>query len=167
MKKSLYIIQNVFILTLILVVILGFIIFIYKVIHEKVDTSYLWNIQFSDLKVKEGSQKNKSDHKENTTDLEVTLKKEGEFYEAIMDIVNKGNLNAKIVKLKKNVTSTNDILKAQITYDDGKEIKKGDILKSGETKKVKIRIDYPQQKEKIYDELTLNFSLEINYKPVY
>ena len=99
--------------------------------------------------------------------LSVTLKNEGEFYEFTYKINNNGNLNAQISKIDKKIESKDGILIATITYADGTEIKEGDIINSKESKAVKIRIDYPKQEKKIYDELTLNMSFLVTFTPYY
>ena len=59
------------------------------------------------------------------------------------------------------------ILTYTIKYLDNSEIKKGDILESNDKKTIIVRIDYPKQKNKVYDKLELNLSLELQYKALY
>ena len=104
-------------------------------------------------------------YKSYTSDKIVSMNEE-EFYEYTIDIKNEGNLDAQISEINQEIKSTKNILVAKINYDDGTEIKKGDVLKSGDKKTVKVSITYPKQKEKIYDELTLELSFSLKYVPV-
>ena len=60
-----------------------------------------------------------------------------------------------------------NILEYTVTYLNGLSIDEGDTLLSNETKTLKIRIEYPHQKSKIYKTLNLKLSLNIEYSPIY
>ena len=167
MKKVLSSLENLLIISLLFVCVLVFIKFVYGINHETIDTKYLWNITYDDIKVTEGSTGGEVTNNTNNMNLSVTLKNEGEFYEFTYKINNNGNLNAQISKIDKKIESKDGILIATITYADGTEIKEGDIINSKESKAVKIRIDYPKQEKKIYDELTLNMSFLVTFTPYY
>lgn len=167
MKKGINALQNLLILTLLFVAILLLIKFVVKINNEKVNSSYLWNITFSNPQVKEGSQNGKITTDNETINFSVTLKNEGEFYEYTIDIHNKGSLDAEIAEITKKITSTKNILNANITYLDNSQINKGDVLKSGSKKTIKVSINYPKQKEKIYEELKLDLAFSIKYTPKY
>lgn len=166
MKKVISILESLLIIVLLFITILLSIKFIVKIKHEQIDSTYLWNITFSNPKIKEGSQDGEIKTNDNELNFSVTLKNEEEFYEYTIDIKNEGNLDAQISEINQEIKSTKNILVAQINYDDGTEIKKGDVLKSGDKKTVKVSITYPKQKEKIYDELTLELSFSLKYVPV-
>lgn len=140
--------------------------FVQKIDNETVDTNYMLNMVYSNLNVSEGSKQGDITLENNTLDLNVTLEKELEFYEFTIDVTNKGSLDAKISKLTNDITSDKNILQSKISYADDREIKIGDIIKSNETKTLKVRIDYPKQESKIYDALTLNMNLYIEYKAI-
>ena len=167
MKKVLSFLENLLIISLLFVCVLVFIKFVYGINHETIDTKYLWDITYSDIKVTEGSTGGEVKNDPNSVNLSVTLKNEGEFYEFTYKINNNGNLDAQIAKINKVIESKDNILQAKIIYEDGSEIHEGDIIKSKETKVVKVRIDYPKQEKKIYDELTLNLSFLITFVPYY
>jgi hypothetical protein len=57
MKKQIHIQKGLLILTAIFICSLFLVMFVYRITHEKVDTSYMWNIKLTNLKVKEGSEK--------------------------------------------------------------------------------------------------------------
>ena len=167
MKKVLSFLENLLVISLLFVCILVFIKFVYGINHETIDTKYLWDITYSDIKVTDGSTGGEVNNDANNLNLSVTLKNEGEFYEFTYQINNNGNFKAQIAKINKIIDSKDNILTATITYVDGTEIKEGDIIESKESKVVKIRIDYPKQEQKIYDELTLNLSFLITFVPYY
>ena len=135
-----------------------------KINKEKTDTTYIWNIYYHNIKVSEGSKEAKLEDKDGNISLELSLSKPKEFYEVVFDIDNKGTANAYISNIIKKIESTDDVLKCDITYLDGKEIKKGDKLFSKEKRTVKIRIEYPETKKKIYKELKLSLEFKIEYK---
>ena len=143
-------------------------IFLYKTTNkikkEKMDTTYIWNINYTNIKVTEGSKETELKEENGSFKIDLTLEKPKEFYEVTMDIENKGTADAYINNITEKVESTDDILKRQITYLDGKEIKKGDELLSGEKVTIKIRIEYPETKKKIYKKLKLSLNYKIEYK---
>lgn len=163
MKKQLHILKGLFILTTIFLASLLFIKFLYKINNEQIDTDYLWNIKFNNIIIEEGSQEGKIDFTDNNLSLEVELSKETEYYEFTIDIENSGTLNAKLDTINLAIDNPKNILKYQVTYLDGTTIKKGDIIESQSKKTIKIRIDYPKTKEKIYDALRLSLTLNMKY----
>ena len=167
MKKQLHILEGLLILTLILLLGLSVIRFIYNIKHEKIDTTTMWNIEFINLKVKEGSKEGIINLKNNTIDLDVSLEKPNEFYEFTIDVQNKGSLDAKITNYKINVDNQKDILKYRVTYLNDVSIDIGDILKSNETKTIKIRVEYPIDSPKTKESLNLKLSLKIEYSSIY
>ena len=167
MKKQIHILEGLLILIIILLLGLLTIKFIYHIRHEEVDTSYMWNINFTNLTVSEGSKKGTINLDNNSINLDVTLSKENEFYEFTIDINNTGSLDAEITKLLIDVDNPDNILEYTVTYLNGLSIDEGDTLLSNETKTLKIRIEYPHQKSKIYKTLNLKLSLNIEYSPIY
>ena len=79
MKKQLHILKGLFILTLIFILSLCLVTFTYKILHENVDTTYMWNINLTNLKIKEGSKKGNISIKDNKVTLDLTLKEENDF----------------------------------------------------------------------------------------
>lgn len=167
MKKQIHILEGLMILIVILIAGLLSIKFIYHINNEKMDTTYMWNINFNNLQVTNGSKKGEIELKDNTLNLNVTLEKETEFYEFTLDIENNGTLDAKLTELNLNVDNPKNVLTYKLTYQDGKEIKKEDILKSNTKETIIVRIDYPKQKNKIYESLSLSLSLNIQYTAIY
>lgn len=167
MQKAMKIIQYIEIIIITLITSLLLYRFVYKIHHEKVDTTYMWNINVKNIKVTEGSKNGEIIEKDNKLELKATLNQPKEFYEVTFDIVNEGTLSAYINKIYNQVDSTDNILKYYITYLDGREINKGDVLPPEKKKTIKIRIEYPEINSKIYKELQLNLQFKIFYKAVY
>ena len=167
MKKQLHILQGLIILIIILISGLLAIKFIYNINHEKMDTTYMWNINYDNLKVTEGSKKGNISLENNTLNMSVILEKEKEFYEFTLDVKNEGTLDAELKNINLKIENPKKVLTHKITYQDNTEIKIGDILKSNDNTTIKVRIDYPKQKETIYEKLELKLSLEIEYTAIY
>lgn len=163
MKKQIHILQGLFILTLILIATLLSIKFIYNIKNEKMDTEYLWNIKFANLQIKEGSKKGNINLKDNQLSLDVELEKENEYYEFTIDIENKGTLNAKLDSIILDIDNPKKILIYKISYLDGTSLNKGDILLSKSKKTILVKIEYPKQKEKIYELLKMSLSISLKY----
>ncbi|MBR4694405.1 MAG: hypothetical protein IKP07_06280 [Bacilli bacterium] len=167
MKKQIHILEGIIILLLILIASLLVIRFIYKINHETVDTDYMWNIEFDNLNITEGSTKGNLSLNDNVINLDVSLEKDTEFFEFTLDVTNKGSLNAKIEEVIVEKDADNDILKYNITYLDDVPINRGDIIRSHDKKTIKVRIYYPKQEQKIYEKLNLKLKLNISYVAVY
>lgn len=163
MKKQIHILEGMIILTIIFIFSLLTINFIHTIREQKFDSSYMWNIDFSNLQITKGSQEGEISLKDNNVSLQVELAKENEFYEFTLDVANKGTLDAKVSDINLDVKNDQNILNYSLTYLDDKHIEKEDLLKSGETKTIKVRIYYPIQKEKIYDALNLELNLNLEY----
>ncbi len=163
MKKQIHILEGLFILTIILVCSLLAIKFLYNRNNEKVDTKYLWDVKFTNLKTTEGSKEGTIKLENNQIILEVELEKENEFYEFSIDAENNGNLDAILDKINLNIENEKNILKYYLYYKDKIEIKKGDILKSKTKNTIVLRIEYPKQESKVYDALKISVSLNLKY----
>ena len=74
-----------------------------------------------------------------------SFSKTGDYIEYSFDVINDGTINAKLgwdpIKLKSDMYFKGHIIYT-ITYEDGTEVKKGDELNSGETKTIKVHIEY-------------------------
>lgn len=75
-----------------------------------------------------------------TTELE----KPGDYIEFSVNVVNYSNLDAKISEIAKSSLTEQEqkYLKYEVKYIDNSDIKEGQILKSKETKTIKIRLEY-------------------------
>jgi len=167
MKKQLHILEGIIILTFIFIASLLAIRFIYHINHEKLDTSYMLNINFDNLRINEGSKEGTAILENNMLFLDVTLNNEKEFFEVSVNIENTGTLNAILDIFEITNIKENNVLTYKITYLDGQEIKKNDLLKSHSKETIIIRIDYPKQDSKVYEALELSVSLKMQYKAIY
>lgn len=163
MKKQLHILKGHIILTIIFLSSLLLISFVYKILHQPVDTKYIWNINLTNLKIKEGSKKGNISLKDNKVVLDLTLEKEKEYYEFSFDIENTGTKDAILEEYNLEVDNKKNILTYSISYLNNESIKKGDVLSNNSTQTVKVRIDYPKQENKIYDKLNIKISLKLKY----
>ncbi len=167
MKKQMHILEGMIILIIIFIAGLLSIEFIYKIRHETMDTNYMWNISLNNLKVKEGSKNAHTSIEDNVLNFDITLENENEFYEATFDIENNGTLDAVLTQVQEQVNNSKNVLTYNIRYLDGDKINEGDILESNTKKTILIRIDYPEQKTKIYDALEIKITLSLEYKALY
>ncbi len=163
MKKQIHILEGMIILTVIFIFSLLTINFIHTIREQKFDSSYMWNINFTNLEVTKGSEDGTISLNDNAISLQVQFDKETEFYEFTLDVVNNGTLDAKIGEINLDVKNDKKILDYSLTYLDDKIIQKDDLLKAGEKKKIKVRIYYPVQKEKVYEALDLELMFNLNY----
>lgn len=163
MKKQLHILQGIIILLIILIISLLLIKFLYKINNEKIDTTYIWNLSLNNLNIK-GNEKSKTTINDNTITSEIILEKETDYYEYTFDITNKGTKKAKLNSLNIEANNPKNILVYTIKYIDNKEIKVGDIINSNDKKTIKVRVEYPKQKDKIYDEVKLLLNINFEYK---
>ena len=108
-----------------------------------------WDIHFKNLNVTDGSVTATvpAAIKPNKVDInyDVTLAKPGDFYEFRVVVVNDGTIDA---KLSANPTLSG-LTEAQkvysdykVTYNDGSAVAKGDKLKAGAEKTLKVRVEY-------------------------
>lgn len=162
MKKQIHILEGLFIIVFVFICSFLAIKFIYNVNHEKIDTSYMWNIEMSNIVISDGSVDGDISLEDNEVILDVVFKSDGSFYEFSFNISNNGSLDAYLINENLVAQVDNDCLNYAISYSNGTEIKEGDILESNETKNIVVRIEYPKQDDKVYKELNLklNFSLE-------
>lgn len=167
MKKQIHILQGIIILTFIFIATLLIVEFVYKIMHEKMDTSYMWNINLTNPRITEGSEDAQLNLDNKQISLDLTLQNENDFYELFLDIENTGTLSAKLEDIIFTVDNEKEILKYSLSYEDNSEIKIGDIIESNNKSTIKIRIEYPPQQEKTYEALKLSLNLNIKYSAIY
>ena len=119
-------------------------------------TAYLdaakWGIRFENLSsptrvgkaTTTGTAKIEETKAAEITDMNVSLSIPGDKIVYTVDLVNKGTINAKIDNIEKTVLTSEQqrYLTFKVTDQNGYEIKQGDILEKGETKKVTITIEF-------------------------
>lgn len=139
MKKIILLVVGVILLILALI-------FAYKYIY--VPKGEEFDLKYTNLQRTEKSNTTEEEKVELTKhglSTRTSFQKKGDSVDYTFDVVNDGTIDAMLkanpIKLKMDMYFKNHI-HYSITYGDGSEIKKGDILKSGETKTFKVRIMY-------------------------
>ena len=132
-------------------------------------TGYGWHVYFDNIQVSEKSVESNAPIIENGTTINyyVQLSKPGDFYEFTFEAINDGNDDA-IVSLVDNTKldeRLNYVGTYSVTYLNGKEIKKYDLLlaKSSVTYKVRLEYLYDIEEEDLLDsdiEGILSFNLQ-------
>ena len=140
-----------------------------------------WEIHFENVEVTDGSITPISPATINPEDptkvsYSINLNDPGDFYEFTVDAVNEGSINAMIGKIdiintvteNSNTTSTlPNYIKYSVKYADGRDVEEKHILKSGKTKKYKVRIEFRKDINASDLEnikaLNLNLKFEVTY----
>lgn len=163
MKKVISILEIILILLIITIAFMLSLKFFYTIKKENLNEKYYLDIKISELIVEDDSKLDDISYNNETLNLNVTFKEENDFCKIKMKIKNNGSLTAKLNDITNEINANNQILKYEITYENQEQLKKGDIIESNEEKTIIIFIYYPKQDKKIYDELTLQLKLILNY----
>ena len=143
-------------------------------------TAYLdaakWGIRFENLSsptrvgkaTTTGTAKIEETKAAEITDMNVSLSIPGDKIVYTVDLVNKGTINAKIDNIEKTVLTQEQqrYLTFKVTDKNGYEIKQGDILEKGETKKIAITIEFIKDltKEDLPKQTsTISLSYKLNF----
>ena len=143
-------------------------------------TAYLdaakWEIRFENLSsptkigsaTTTGTAKIEETKAAEITDMNVNLMAPGDKVTYTVDLVNKGTINAKIDNIEKTVLTSKQqrYLTFKVTDKNGYEIKQGDILEKGETKKITITIEFIKDltKEDLPKQTsTISLSYKLNF----
>ena len=143
-------------------------------------TAYLdaakWGIRFENLSsptkigsaTTTGTAKIEQTKAAEITDINVSLSIPGDKIVYTVDLVNKGTINAKIDNIEKTQLTSEQqrYLTFKVTDKDGYEIKQGDILEKGETKKITITIEFIKDltKEDLPKQTsTISLSYKLNF----
>ena len=143
-------------------------------------TAYLdaakWGIRFENLSsptkigsaTTTGTAKIEETKAAEITDMNVSLSIPGDKVVYTVDLVNKGTINAKIDNIEKTVLTSEQqrYLTFKVTDQNGYEIKQGDILEKGETKKITITIEFIKDltKEDLPKQTsTISLSYKLNF----
>lgn len=104
-----------------------------------------------------------------TLTYEVTLEKPGDFYEFTVDVKNAGSIAAKLEATPTidGVSSEQDVYtNYKVTYSDGTAIGADDELDAGQTKTIKVRVEYDKNisnNQLPTETQTLNLTFAMNY----
>lgn len=143
-------------------------------------TAYLdaakWGIRFENLSsptkigsaTTTGTAKIEESKAAEITGMNVSLSIPGDKIVYTVDLVNKGTINAKIDNIEKTVLTSEQqrYLTFKVTNQNGYEIKQGDILEKGETKKITITIEFIKDltKEDLPKQTsTISLSYKLNF----
>ena len=143
-------------------------------------TAYLdsakWGIRFENLSsttrvvkaTTTGTTKIEESKAAEITGINVSLSIPGDKIVYTVDLVNKGTINAKIDNIEKTVLTQEQqrYLTFKVTDKNGYEIKQGDILEKGETKKITITIEFIKDltKEDLPKQTsTISLSYKLNF----
>ncbi|MFR5756814.1 MAG: hypothetical protein ACLUD7_05210 [Lachnospiraceae bacterium] len=143
-------------------------------------TAYLdaakWGIRFENLSepvkvgtaTTTGTAKIEETKAAEITDMNVSLSIPGDKIVYTVDLVNKGTINAKIDNIEKTVLTSEQqrYLTFKVADPNGYEIKQGDILEKGETKKITITIEFKKDltKEDLPKQTsTISLSYKLNF----
>lgn len=132
-----------------------------------------WNVHFANLNVTKGSvaatKAAAIDSATTTIDYNVELTKPGDFYEFTVDVTNAGSINAKLSAIPTlgGVSTEQDVyINYTVTYSDGKAIGANDKLAAGETKKLKVKVEFDENitsNQLPTTAQTLNLKFAMNY----
>lgn len=133
-------------------------------------TDLNWNIEFANIKVREGSvapiQAAIIDESKTGISYSVNLKRPGDYYAFIVDIQNTGSVNAKIEEIiNQGITSDQQsYLDYIIKYQDSSIPTQGDVLKAGETKTLSIEVSFKEDLNasdlpSSYQDLSLSYQI--------
>ena len=95
-------------------------------------------------------------------DYDASLRQVGDYYEIIFDVINDSNVDVEIANFKCN--KDDSYIDYELTYENGKEIKTGDIIKKGQSKKIKYYVHYKNPIEE--DNYQFDSSFSIDYEQV-
>ena len=131
----------------------------------------VFKVRFTNPRVKDGSMQGSINITEGSTALSFNseLNIPGDYFTFYVDVVNTGEVNAKIggSPLKSSLTPDQSrYLAYEVRYADGSEIREEDSLAIGETKTLEFKIEF--MREITVDDLpkqdeTINFTYELTY----
>ena len=110
-----------------------------------------WGIKFNNLtsgtKIGDAIVNNEAtiaDDKVTIENIDVTLKTPGDSVTYKVNLVNEGTINAEIsnIKVPELTEEQKRYIEFKVTYDTGEEVTQGDILNSGATKNLTIKIEF-------------------------
>ena len=131
--------------------------------------STMWDVHFENISISEGSIEGTPEIGSDKTSISFSfmISEPGDFYEFYVDVVNTGSINARVESLiKTNFTEEQShYLTFHVTYEDGVDIEKGDILRVGEKERIKVLVQFNRSinvAEISFGE-TINLDCQINY----
>ncbi len=132
-----------------------------------------WRIIFENIQLNSGSVEGANeptiDSYKTSITYEAQLSAPGEYYSFDVDIVNKGNIDAKIYSIiEQGLTDTQKrYLEYKVTYKNGTTISKNDTLLAGERKKITVYLKFKDEDITKEDLPTSGDLIKLKYQIVY
>lgn len=133
----------------------------------------VWDVHYENIQVTEGSVNTDNiptmDTEKSIINFHVVLSKPGDFYEFTIDVVNVGTIDAMLESVNKTPTLTeaqSKYINYKIEYENGEKIQKNQILKSMDSVRVKVRIEFKKditENDLLSEKESLNLGLNLNY----
>lgn len=129
-----------------------------------------WDIHLENARVISGSvSKNVPSINGNTLSFSAHLDVPGDYYEFVVDVVNEGSIDAMIDSIVVTPTLTDSqkkYLKYEVKYQNGEDVSTKQVLYSGSTMPITVRVEYIRDLEKgdlPTEDTVLNSSLTLVY----
>ena len=129
-----------------------------------------WIIYFDRIQNESGvvSTETKITEDKQEVDFNITLNKPGDYYEFDVDTVNDGTIDAMIdsVEFGELDDSVEELVSFDVTYKDGTEIKKCDLLEKESRKTITVKVKFDddiKEEDLIKNDTSLNLTFTINY----
>ena len=130
-----------------------------------------WNVYFDNVQVSEGSVEASLptiDTNKTKVNFSIELASPGDYYEFTVDAVNDGTIDAMIDTIIKSNIDENisKLFEYVVTYEDGSEIKKNDVLQYNERITYKVFLQFKRDisiSDLSSTDVDLNLSFEVNY----
>ena len=131
-----------------------------------------WDVHFENVSVNKESVQAiipaKLNAKKTSVNFEVYLENPGDYYEFTVDVVNSGNMDAKVTAnpiLSGVPDEFKEYFKYTVKYSDGTTIKKDDELNTGKRKTIVVRVEFDKEKGVglVTDEKTFNLGFSVDY----
>ena len=132
-----------------------------------------WDIYFDNVEIYQGSvepvvEPTTDAQNPLTIEYEVNLNKPGEYHKFDVDVVNNGEFDATLdsITITKLTAEQQKYLDYSVTYKDGTEIAKGDIVNSKSSRKLTVNLEYKKDitvEDLQTEDQTLNLSIELIY----
>lgn len=99
-----------------------------------------------------------------TINASINFKEPSEIFEYIVDVVNGGGIDALFQSIDNNLNASNqDYITIEIKYFDGTEINENDVLRMGQSKRIRVKVIYNYDIEKLPTMETTSITTTINY----
>ena len=127
-----------------------------------------WDIHFENLVIDNQNIEATLDDNNTTVNYKLTLDKPGDFYEFIVDVVNKGTIEAMVSTIIDTPLTEDQqrYLEYTVTDKNNKELVVKEALESGKSKTLKVTIKYKKDITK-EDLPTENQNITLNFKAPY